>query len=350
MTQITNIRISKIKPLLSPEMLVHNLPSNDNIMQHVQSGRQHLEAIIKRKDKRLIAIVGPCSIHEKTAALEYAQKLKILANEVKDKLYVVMRVYFEKPRTTIGWKGLINDPDLDNSFAINKGLTLARELLLEINALGVFAATEFVDTITPQYIADLICWAAIGARTVESQPHRMLASGLSMPVGFKNNTAGNIKAAVNAVSAAVNPHRFLSVTEQGFAAIVDTKGNNSCHVILRGGEKGTNYDAVNVEMSAELLTQYNLPVHVMVDCSHDNSNKNFKRQKNVIDDLCVQLKDDSHHIMGVMLESNLLEGRQDFKPGVKLTYGQSITDGCIGWEQTELLLRKIADSVRLENE
>jgi len=343
--KITNTRISEIKPLLSPEMLLHNLPSDDGVMQRVAGKRQEIENIIKGKDKRLIAIVGPCSVHDDKAALEYAEKLKTLEEQLNDKLCIVMRIYFEKPRTTVGWKGLINDPHLDNSFAINEGLTIARKLLLEINRLGIAVATEFVDTITPQYIADLISWAAIGARTTESQPHRMLASGLSMPIGFKNNTSGDIKAAVNAVLAATHPHRFLSVTEQGLAAIVGTKGNDTCHVILRGGAKGPNYDIDNIQTTAKLLAKNHLPAHTMIDCSHDNCNKDYKQQAKVIDELCCQLQNSEHHIMGFMLESNLIEGRQDLQIGTSLTYGQSITDACIDWQETKKLLQKIAKKI-----
>ena len=345
MNKITNTRISEIKPLLSPEMLLHNLPSDDGVMQRVAGKRQEIENIIKGKDKRLIAIVGPCSVHDDKAALEYAEKLKTLEEQLNDKLCIVMRIYFEKPRTTVGWKGLINDPHLDNSFAINEGLTIARKLLLEINRLGIAVATEFVDTITPQYIADLISWAAIGARTTESQPHRMLASGLSMPIGFKNNTSGDIKAAVNAVLAATHPHRFLSVTEQGLAAIVGTKGNDTCHVILRGGAKGPNYDIDNIQTTAKLLAKNHLPAHTMIDCSHDNCNKDYKQQAKVIDELCCQLQNSEHHIMGFMLESNLIEGRQDLQIGTSLTYGQSITDACIDWQETKKLLQKIAKKI-----
>ncbi|MEM9242570.1 MAG: 3-deoxy-7-phosphoheptulonate synthase [Pseudomonadota bacterium] len=347
MTKISNTNIHEIKPLLSPEMVLHDLPMNDKIRIHVQSGRQQLEAIIKGEDKRLIAIVGPCSVHEKDAALDYARKLKVVAEAMKDKLCIVMRVYFEKPRTTVGWKGLINDPYLDNSFNINAGLKLARELLLEINTLGLFAATEFVDTFTPQYIADLISWAAIGARTVESQPHRMLASGLSMPVGFKNSTTGDVEVAANAVAAATNPHRFLGVTQNGLAAIVNTKGNDNCHIVLRGGKSGTNYSAEHVNMAAALLAKHHLPQGIMIDCSHGNSNKDFRRQADVVDAICKQLLQGSSHIMGLMIESNLLEGRQDFEPGAKLVYGKSITDACIGWEQTEILLNTLAEKVNI---
>jgi 3-deoxy-7-phosphoheptulonate synthase len=314
-------------------------------MRHVANSRQAIENIIQGKDKRLLAIVGPCSVHDKTAALEYAQKLKHLADELNDKLCIVMRVYFEKPRTTVGWKGLINDPHLDNSFAVNEGLQLARALLLEINQMGVMAATEFVDTITPQYIADLISWAAIGARTTESQAHRMLASGLSMPVGFKNNTSGNVNAAVNAVLAASRPHHFLGITQTGTAATVATQGNPCCHIVLRGGSRGTNYDPASIQKASALLTKRNLRANVLIDCSHDNCNKDYTKQCLVIESLCQQLQNNEHHIMGLMLESHLIEGRQTLQADEKLNYGQSITDGCIGWNETETLLRKLANAV-----
>ena len=315
------------------------------MIQHVDHSRQQLEAIIKGEDKRLIVIVGPCSTHDTVAALDYAKRLKTLADKVNDTLCIVMRVYFEKPRTTVGWKGLINDPKLDGSFAINEGLTTARKLLLDINQLGIMIATEFVDTITPQYLSDLVSWTAIGARTTESQQHRMLASGLSMPVGFKNNTAGEIKAAVNAVLAAKHPHNFLGVTAQGRAAIVCTKGNDSCHIILRGGTAGPNYDEKHINIAAGLLAKNQLGARIVVDCSHDNCAKDFTKQAQVVDTLCKYLKNKQPPFIGFMLESNLIAGRQDPQPAAKLVYGQSITDACIGWQETERLLYKIASCI-----
>ncbi len=348
MNNIKNTCISEIKPLLSPNEVMRQLPADADIIQQVNAGRQQIKTIIKAKDKRLLAIVGPCSVHDKAAAVEYAAKLKVLADELRNNLCIAMRVYFEKPRTTVGWKGLINDPHLDNSFAINDGLLLARELLLEINKIGIMVATEFVDTITPQYIADLVSWAAIGARTTESQPHRMLASGLSMPVGFKNNTAGDVAAAVNAVLAAAKPHRFLGITPEGRAAIVATTGNDYCHIALRGGSSGPNYDATSVNQAAELLAQRGLITKLMIDCSHDNCGRDYTRQAKVVISICQQLQTGlqtgEQHIMGFMLESNLIEGQQTLQVGVKLNYGQSITDACVGWEETEILLRKIAES------
>ena len=345
MNSISNTRINKIKSLLSPERLIQQLPRGDGVTKHINDSRAQLEAIIKGKNKRLLAIVGPCSIHDVAAALDYAKKLKTLADKLNNKLCVVMRIYFEKPRTTIGWKGLINDPKLYGSFSINEGLTTARKLLLDINRLGIIVATEFVDTITPQYLSDLVSWVAIGARTTESQQHRMLASGLSMPVGFKNNTAGEIKAAVNAVLAAKHSHSFLGITEQGMAAIVSTKGNDSGHIILRGGTSGPNYSKEDINRAAELLAKNKLNARVIIDCSHDNCEKNFKKQVHVIDTLCKYLKDKHPSFIGFMLESNLIAGRQDLQSAAKIVYGQSITDGCIGWQQTETLLYKIADCI-----
>jgi 3-deoxy-7-phosphoheptulonate synthase len=341
---IKNIRIRTITPLLSPDMVMHKLPLPIEIERHVKQSRLQIARIIDGSDARLLAIVGPCSIHDSVAALEYARKLKKLADKLKDRLCIVMRVYFEKPRTTVGWKGLINDPHLDNSFAINDGLLLAREILLEINNIGLSTATEFVDTITPQYIADLVGWAAIGARTTESQPHRMLASGLSMPVGFKNNTAGDIKSAINATLSAQDPHRFLSVTEQGIGAIVVTEGNDQCHIILRGGTGGPNYSAHHVQEASRLLAQNNLNARVIVDCSHDNCDKDYQKQKHVVDNICQQLQSNDDNIMGFMLESNLKPGKQALNNKENLVYGQSITDGCVDWHETEELLHKIAYS------
>ena len=343
MSKASNTNIQELTPLIPPQLLIHNFPSNDTIAQHVLNGREEIQNILDGKDKRLLAIVGPCSVHDLGAALAYAKKLKILAAELKNKLCIVMRVYFEKPRTTVGWKGLIYDPHLDGSADINEGLSTARKLLLQINELGVHTATEFVDTITPQFIADLVGWAAIGARTTESQIHRTLASGLSMPVGFKNNTAGDVSVAVNAVVAASHPHRFLGITPQGLSAIVDTKGHQHCHVILRGGAKGTNFDANTVQQTAALLAKQKRPTKVMIDCSHGNSDKDYKKQADVIKSICEQVQQPNHNIMGFMLESNLVEGNQPLSDN--LTYGQSITDACVNWEETETLLRTVADQL-----
>jgi len=290
-------------------------------------------------------IVGPCSIHDVDAAREYARRLKPMIDELADDLCIIMRVYFEKPRTTVGWKGLINDPDMDESFHINKGLRLARSLLLDLNKQGVPAATEFLDLISPQYIADLISWGAIGARTTESQGHRELASGLSCPIGFKNSTDGGFKIAIDAVQAASRPHVFMSLTKQGHSAIFSTTGNDDCHIILRGGKK-PNYDSASVQQAAEQLEKSGLHPNLMVDCSHANSNKDYTRQIDVCHDIATQVRHGEKRIMGVMLESHLVEGRQDVVPGQQLTYGQSVTDACINWESTEILLRELADAVR----
>ena len=346
MNNIKNINIEEIKPILSPSKLTNALPADDDVLKSVLYGREQIDNIMNGNDNRVIAIVGPCSIHDTQAALDYAMKLKNLSLKLQNKLLVVMRVYFEKPRTNVGWKGLISDPDLDNTLSIDKGLHVSRELLIKINKIGIPVATEFVDTITPQYLSDLISWVAIGARTSESQPHRMLASGLSMPVGFKNNTSGDVGAAVNAVLAAKSSHRFLSTNDEGVVSIVNTKGNNSCHVILRGGKNGTNYQKEYVSNTASLLENKNLRTKVMIDCSHDNSQKNFANQSLIIDDICKQIEEDNNHnILGFMLESNLVEGKQDLVFGRSLEYGKSITDGCVGWEDTDKLLHKIADKV-----
>ena len=342
--QNTNTRIKNIIPLISPEMIMHTMPASSKGMAFILDARQAIGNILHGRDNRLLVLAGPCSIHDEKAAIEYATRLKQLSDEFSDQLLVVMRVYFEKPRTTVGWKGLINDPHLNESYAINDGLLLARKILLSINALGLPAATEFVDTITPQYIADLISWAAIGARTSESQPHRMLASGLSMPVGFKNNTAGSLKSAVNAVASAIETHRFLGVTNQGLGAIVVTRGNEDSHMVLRGGDQGPNYSAPHVAQALDLLRSESLNPRVVIDCSHDNSGKNYQNQAKVIASVTQQLQQEDHGIMGVMIESHLVEGKQSLQSQDELTYGQSITDGCIGWDETEALLRALANA------
>ena len=339
-----NLRIDQITPLLSPEMVMHTMPATTQTIDFVAQSRTTLSQIIHGQNPRLLVVVGPCSIHDENAAVEYAERLKKLADDLGDTLFIVMRVYFEKPRTTVGWKGLINDPRLDESFAINEGLLLARKILLTINDLQLPAATEFVDTITPQYLADLVSWTAIGARTTESQPHRMLASGLSMPVGFKNNTAGSLCSAVNAVASAISPHRFLSVTEQGMGAIVVTSGNDDAHIVLRGGDQGPNYHASDVTQAVDLLHAKSLSPRVVIDCSHDNSNKDFKKQAQVIHSVALQLQQPNHGILGVMIESHLKEGKQPLSARDELTYGQSITDGCMGWNETETLLRSLAET------
>ncbi|MBI1907510.1 MAG: 3-deoxy-7-phosphoheptulonate synthase AroG [Rhodocyclales bacterium] len=342
---IDDVRIKEIKELIPPAHVLREFPATAKAAEVSYATRQAIHRILFGADDRLLAIVGPCSIHDGKAALEYAHKLKAEADRYKDDLLIVMRVYFEKPRTTVGWKGLINDPDLDNSFKINEGVRLARKLLWEINELGLSAGTEFLDMITPQYIADLIAWGAIGARTTESQVHRELASGLSCPVGFKNGTDGNVKIAVDAIKAAQSPHHFLSVTKAGHSAIVSTLGNEDCHVILRGG-KTTNFDAASVDAACKELVASGVPGKVMIDCSHANCRKQHTLQIEVARDVAAQMSQGEDRILGVMVESNLKEGRQDLIPGKELEYGKSITDACIGWEDTLTVFEALADGVR----
>ncbi len=339
--QIDDVRIKDIFELAPPSHLLREFKVNATVEQLIFDTRRDIHKVLHGADDRLVVIVGPCSIHDKKAALEYTQKLKVLRDELSRDLIVVMRVYFEKPRTTVGWKGLINDPFLDGSFKINEGLRLARELLLDINELGVPAATEFLDTLTPQYYADLISWGAIGARTTESQVHRQLASGMSCPMGFKNGTDGNIKIAVDAIKAAAAPHFFLSVTKGGHSAIVSTNGNEDCHVILRGG-KAPNYDAPSVEASGTELAKAGLPQRIMIDFSHANSSKQHDKQIEVSADVGRQMAAGDDRIFGVMIESHLNPGRQDLIPGKDLAYGVSITDACIDWKNTEVVLRQLA--------
>ena len=307
--------------------------------------REAASAIIKQQDPRLLVVVGPCSIHDVAAAMEYGEQLKKMVERFSDELCVIMRVYFEKPRTTIGWKGLINDPDLDNSFKINHGLRLARKLLVDLAHLGVPAGTEFLDTIVPQFIGDVVSWGAIGARTTESQIHRELASGLSMPVGFKNGTDGNIQIALDAIYSAQYPHRFLSVTKQGISAIVSTKGNDACHLILRGGTK-PNYKTEHVRAASEKLSEKHLNAGIMIDCSHGNSQKDHTQQKEVVKNLIEQRQAGNAAIVGVMVESNLIAGNQPLVRKEKLHYGQSVTDACIDWQETERLLEKLAHTLK----
>lgn len=346
-SQTDDLRIGKLDPLISPAVLSYYLPISDKASEVVSTARQVTEDIMKGADDRLLVVVGPCSIHDTKAAIEYAQKLKPLADKYKDDLQIVMRVYFEKPRTTVGWKGLINDPHLDDSFDINRGLRIARELLLELNEMGMPSATEFLDTISPQYVADLITYGAIGARTTESQIHRELASGLSMPVGFKNGTGGSIQIALDAIQAAQGSHHFLSVTKEGVSAIVTTTGNDACHIILRGSSKGPNYDADSVNTVADRLKAKGLPEQMMVDCSHGNSKKDYRNQAGVVSDLCGQIANGSKAVAAVMIESHLVEGAQKLNSDVdKMTYGQSVTDQCIGWAATEDVLFELASAVQ----
>ncbi len=342
-----DLRITGLNPLISPAVLAYYLPLTEAASELVASARAQSDAILRGDDDRLLAIVGPCSIHDPEAALEYGRKLKAEAERLKDDIFVIMRVYFEKPRTTVGWKGLINDPNLDDSFDINRGLRVARGLLLDLANMGVPAGTEFLDTISPQYIADLIAWGAIGARTTESQVHRELASGLSMPVGFKNGTGGSIQIAIDAIQSSSRPHHFLSVTKQGVSAIFSTSGNSSCHLILRGGKTGPNYEKASIDEAAAMLREQNLPESVMVDCSHGNSLKDYRNQPLVAKSLANQIAAGSKVITSVMIESNLVEGNQKLtKDLTTLTRGQSITDACIGWEQTVETLDLLAEAVR----
>ena len=342
----SNLRIAGIRPLVPPAILVERLPLPAEGAVTVHRTRQEVSRILRGADDRLIVVVGPCSIHDPGAALDYARRLAPLADELAGELRIVMRVYFEKPRTTVGWKGLINDPHLDDSFAVNEGLHLARQLLLDVVALGLPAGCEFLDPITPQFIADAVTWGAIGARTTESQVHRNLASGLSMPVGFKNGTGGDVQIAVDAMNAAAYPHQFMSVTEQGLAAIVVTRGNRDTHVILRGGRSGPNYDAESVQRALAALDAGGLPPRVMIDTSHGNSGKDFRRQPAVASAIAEQVAAGEPGIIGVMLESFLVDGRQDLTDRTRLTVGQSITDACMGWDMTVPVLRELASAVR----
>ena len=339
-----DVRIKRIDELAPPGHIMREFPLSMPASQITYNSREAIHRILHDADDRLVVIIGPCSIHDPAAAIDYAKQLVVAREQYKDTLEIVMRVYFEKPRTTVGWKGLINDPDLDQTFDINKGLRMARKLLLEINELGLPAAVEFLDMISPQYIADLVSWGAIGARTTESQVHRELASGLSCPVGFKNGTDGNVKIAIDAIQAARRPHHFLSVTKAGHSAIVSTNGNEDCHLILRGG-KTPNYDAANVNISCEQIAKGGLPQRIMIDASHANSEKNPERQLPVCENIAEQLAAGDERIFGVMVESNLVGGRQDLVEGQTLTYGQSITDGCINWETSQKVLQILSDGV-----
>jgi 3-deoxy-7-phosphoheptulonate synthase len=343
--QTDNLRIDEIQELTTPREIHAEFPINESAAKTVYEAREQIHNMLTSRDDRLLVIVGPCSIHDPKAALDYAGRLKAVRDRLQDDLFIVMRVYFEKPRTTVGWKGLINDPNIDDSYEINKGLRLARKLLLDLAGLNIPTGTEFLDLISPQYFSDLISWGAIGARTTESQGHRELASGLSTPIGFKNGTDGTVQIAVDAIKAAGNAHCFLGVTQDGQSAIVRTKGNGDCHVILRGG-KQPNYDAASVDDAAALLEKAHLPTRIMIDTSHANSRKIYERQIDVGHDVCRQIAAGDTRIFGVMIESNLVGGRQDVVPDRPLLYGQSITDACLGWEDTEPLLEHFATAVR----
>ena len=353
-----DLRVESIRPLVPPAVLLEELPLPEEGARSISDWRDEIRAVLDLKEDRLLVVVGPCSVHDPAAALDYARRLRAAADELRRDLLIVMRVYFEKPRTTVGWKGLINDPRLDGSYRINEGLRAARGLLLDLVALGLPVACEFLDPISPQFTSDLVAWGAIGARTTESQVHRELASGLSMPVGFKNGTGGGLQMAIDAVRSASHPHSFLGVTEQGLAGIVVTTGNADCHVILRGGRQGPNYDAAHVERVLAMLRDAGLVPRAMIDCSHDNSGKDHRRQPEVARDVARQIAaeggrrtaDTPGRIVGLMLESFIVEGRQDLPAGpdarAGLVYGQSITDACIGWDTTAAVLRDLAAAVR----
>ncbi|GGF07531.1 phospho-2-dehydro-3-deoxyheptonate aldolase [Aliidongia dinghuensis] len=341
-----DLRIREITALVPPVELIAELPRTDAVTETVFQSRAAVHDILAGADDRLVVVIGPCSIHDPVAAREYAGRLLAERWRLSDALEIVMRVYFEKPRTTVGWKGLINDPRLDGSFRIDEGLRLARGLLLDINRMGMPAGVEFLDTISPQYIADLVAWGAIGARTTESQVHRELASGLSCPIGFKNGTDGGVRVAVDAVTAASHPHHFMAVTKEGRAAIAATAGNEDCHIILRGGSKAPNYDAASVEAAAAEAVKAGIQPRIMIDASHANSSKKPENQPKVVDAIAAQVAGGDRRIMGAMIESHLVAGRQDLVPGQPLVYGQSITDGCIDWPTSVTVLDTLADAVR----
>jgi 3-deoxy-7-phosphoheptulonate synthase len=358
-----DVRVEGYRPLVPPAVLLDELPLSEAGSRAVAGWRGEIGAILERIDDRLIVVAGPCSVHDVAAAMEYARRLRGVAERVAADLRVVMRVYFEKPRTTVGWKGLINDPNLDGSFRINEGVRLARKLLLDLVELGIPTGSEFLDPISPQYTSDLVSWGAIGARTTESQVHRELASGMSMPIGFKNGTGGTVQIAIDAVRAAAFPHRFLGVTEQGLAAIVSTAGNDECHIILRGGARGPNYDKTNVAQVIAQLASAGVAQRVMIDASHGNSERDHRRQLDVARDVASQIAEGQRGIVGVMIESFLVEGRQELprlpestgegalhgaadRARDRLTFGQSVTDACIGWDDTEKVLAELAEAVR----
>ncbi len=348
MKAIDDLHIKEISPLISPENLKHEFPADNNVYESIIESRKTITNILSRKDSRLLAIVGPCSIHDPVAGLEYAEKLKKLSEKINDEIVTVMRVYFEKPRTTIGWKGLIMDPEMDESYDIHKGLHISRKLLLKISKMGLPTGSEMLDPIIPQYISDLISWAAIGARTAESQTHRNLASGMSMPVGFKNGTGGNLNLAVNAISAARSPSSFIGIDQQGNTSIIRTRGNKSCHLILRGGTSGPNYYEEDVEEAVRLMENADIDKpSVIIDCSHANSGKKFTRQKRVFRSVMDQVLHGQKNIAGVMIESNLFEGNQKYLGSLdSIKYGVSITDSCIGWNETEELLLSAAEDLK----
>jgi 3-deoxy-7-phosphoheptulonate synthase len=345
-----DLRIEALRPLIPPAILIEEIPVDEGAARCVADARRVITEIVGGHTERLLVVVGPCSIHDPEAALDYAQRLKGLAQELEEDLVLVLRGYFEKPRTTVGWKGLINDPGLDGTFRINEGLRLARGFLRDVTALGLPIATEFLDPISPQFVADFVSWGAIGARTTESQVHRELASGLSMPVGFKNATTGDLQVAIDAIRSARSPHHFLSVTKQGLAAIVATRGNDACHVILRGGAQGPNYDAASVQNASARLLLAGQPARVMIDCSHANSGRDEARQAVVADAVAEQIERGESAIIGVMLESFIEAGHQPVAPRACLRYGQSVTDACLSFDQTVPVLRRLARASRKRRE
>jgi 3-deoxy-7-phosphoheptulonate synthase len=346
MQQTQDLHVVETRPLVSPALLHHELPMTSEAATLVSEARDRIRHILYNEDRRLLVIVGPCSVHDVDAAYEYGQKLVNLRHELSGQLEIIMRVYFEKPRTNVGWKGLINDPHLDGSYDINTGLRLARKLLLDLAHLGLPSATELLDPVTPQYIADVIAWTAIGARTTESQTHREMASGLSMPIGFKNSTDGSLQAAENAMVAASQPHHFLGINHHGLASIVTTTGNPDCHLVLRGGKGGPNFSQAHVEKAAEEMAKMKLNPRMMIDCSHANANKDHTRQVSVLEDVANQMRGGSRHILGVMIESHLKAGSQSIPDNLReLTYGQSITDACVDFETTATMLRQLASAV-----
>ncbi len=346
MQRTADLRIVSYRPLLPPAILLEEFPLTDEGTETVRRGREQVARILRGDDDRVVVVTGPCSIHDPVGAVEYARRLKQLSEKHAGELCIVMRVYFEKPRTTVGWKGLINDPRLDGSFGINEGLRKARRLLIDLASMGLPAGCEFLDPISPQYISDTVSWGAIGARTTESQVHRELASGLSMPIGFKNGTDGGVQIAIDAVRAAAHPHRFLGVTEQGLAAIVSTTGNPDCHVILRGGDSGPNYDLTSVQNAESAIRDAGLMPRLMIDASHGNSSKDYRRQPAVVREVAAQIAAGDAAIVGMMMESYLVAGRQDLVDPSKLRYGQSITDACMDWEMTVPAIEELADAVR----
>jgi 3-deoxy-7-phosphoheptulonate synthase len=349
-TRLDDVRIREVRPLISPALLQYELAADAAVQDFIENSRGEVAKVLHGGDPRLLVVVGPCSIHDGEQALEYARRLKALSSELSDDLLVVMRVYFEKPRTTVGWKGFINDPRLDGSFRMNEGLRLARELLLALARMGVPAGTEFLDLLSPQYISDLISWAAIGARTTESPSHRQLASGLSCAVGFKNGTGGSVQMAADALIACRSPHAFMGMTKMGQVAIFETTGNDDCHIILRGGSRGPNYRPADIDAACAILHKSGVSERVMVDCSHANAAKNYLRQLEVASELAQQIAGGEQRVLGLMIESHLQPGKQELRQGVPLERGVSITDGCIGWDQTEQVLRSLAQASRQRRE